>query len=282
VVGTVLGFAFFVFGFLTDGITAHVAAAFGTGDKKLLGKWMKTALVAGLLSGVIATIAFGPSYQQWLSLFQSDPSSNEYHLTVVWYWTRLFGLIPNLAYNAIVGVLQGLQMPVYIVLNNIFLAVIDILCNYLFLNVWDLGAAGSPLGINVAFLASFIFALVYLKTKSHLYEMRPWRDMLPRHDNILFIQDSFNLMARSFLVEMSAFLIPLALKTLSTADLVANTSIVAELSKYSYFIPVGVGAAANILGSYFRGRREFQSFRTLLLIVPAVGLCMGIFFCLVC
>ena len=136
VVGTILGFAFFVFGFLTDGFTSKVSRVYGSSKQNdpILGAWIKTAILAGFSAGSLTLLAFGPTYKLWLNTFinANDPS---YSLISAWYWTRLLGMTPNLIYNAIMGVLQGMQMPLYIVTNNIFLAVVDIVCNYLFLNV---------------------------------------------------------------------------------------------------------------------------------------------------
>ena len=137
VVGTILGFAFYVFGFLTNGITSKVSRVYGNGIKydPILGIWIKTAILAGLGAGILTLLAFGPTYELWLETFGITRKDAVFETIAIWYWTRLLGMTPNLIYNAIMGVLQGMQMPLYIVTNNIFLAVVDIVCNYLFLNV---------------------------------------------------------------------------------------------------------------------------------------------------
>lgn len=281
VVGTILGFAFFVFGFLTDGFTSRVSRVYGSGKENdpVLGAWIKTAILAGTGAGVLTLLAFGPTYKLWLSTLvsASDPS---YTLISVWYWTRLLGMAPNLIYNAIMGVLQGMQMPLYIVCNNIFLAVVDIACNFLFLNVLDLGAMGSPLGINVAFAGSLIYALIYLLNGpvKKSFNLKPWRKMLPMKENILLIKDGFSLLTRSFLVELSIYFVAMGCQTYGKPNLIAYNTVLGELSKYSYFIPMGLGTAGNMLGGYLLGKKDTDGFKRLSTFIPAGGFLLGLCF----
>ena len=281
VVGTILGFAFFVFGFLTDGFTSRVSRVYGSGNKHdpVLGAWIKTAFLAGLSAGILTLLAFGPTYKLWLNTFisQNDPS---YKLISIWYWTRLLGMTPNLIYNAIMGVLQGMQMPLYIVANNIFLAIVDIVCNYLFLNVFELGPIGSPLGINVAFLGSLIYALIYLVKGpvSNTFTLKPWKQMLPMKENVSIFRDGFSLLTRSFLVEFSIYFVAMGCQNFGKPSLVAYNTVLGELSKYSYFIPMGLGTAANMLGGHLLGKKDVNGFRRLLTFIPIGGLMLGFFF----
>ena len=281
IVGTILGFAFFVFGFLTDGFTSRVSRVYGSGKENdpVLGSWIKTAVLAGTGAGMLTLLAFGPTYKLWLSTLvsTSDPS---YNLISVWYWTRLLGMTPNLIYNAIMGVLQGMQMPLYIVCNNIFLAVVDVVCNFLFLNVLNLGAMGSPLGINIAFAGSLIYAIIHLLNGpvKNSFSLKPWKQMLPMKENILLMKDGFSLLTRSFLVELSIYLVAMGCQTYGKPNLIAYNTVLSELSKYSYFIPMGLGTAGNMLGGYLLGKKDTVGFKRLATFIPAGGLSMGLGF----
>jgi len=253
VVSTILGFAFFVFGFLTNGFTSKVSRVYGNGIKydPILGVWIKTAILAGLGSGIITLIAFGPTYELWLATFGITRKDAVFETIAIWYWTRLLGMTPNLIYNAIMGVLQGMQMPLYIVANNIVLAIIDVLCNYLFLDVFGFGAAASPLGINCAFIGSLIFALFYLfyfPTIKDSFTVMPLKKMLPWNENKILITEGGSLMIRSFLVELSSFLVSISSQSFSYGAIVAVTNVNSELTKYSFFIPSGLGTAGIMLG----------------------------------
>lgn len=281
VVGTILGFAFFVFGFLTDGFTSRVSRVYGKGREgdPVLGAWIKTAVLAGLGAGVLTLLAFGPTYKLWLGTLvsASDPS---YNLISVWYWTRLLGMTPNLIYNTVMGVLQGMQMPLYIVYNNVFLAIVDIACNYLFLNVMDLGAMGSPLGINVAFLGSLIYALLYLLNGpiKKAFDLKPWKQMLPMKEYVSLAKDGLSLLTRSFLVELSIYFVAMGCQTYGKPNLIAYNTVLGELSKYSYFIPMGLGTAGNMLGGYLLGKKDIGAFTRLSTFIPAGGLVLGLGF----
>lgn len=281
VVSTIMGFAFFLMGFLTDAVTSKVSTAAGSGDKEIIGAWIKTALLAGCASGAVTLLIFSFPYKIWLHTFDLDESSATFSMAVTLYWVRLLGLPPNLVYNAVTGVLQGLQMPGYIVVNNICLAAVDIGCNYLFLKVLGWSVVGSPLGINVAFFVSLVFALGYLflhPNVSVLYELKPCGRLLPRSQFVDFCWDSFSLMCRSFLVELSAYLLPVAAYRLGQPQFVAYTTVVLELCKYSYFVPLGLGTSANMVGSYVRGKGDHHAAKRLLTIIPLLGLMLGIVF----
>jgi hypothetical protein len=150
VCSTIIGFAFFIFGFLTDGITSRVAAALGKGNKFMVGVWIKIALMAGAASGILCGAVFGASYKGWISLFgQSHLDA----ITTPYYFVRLAGLSFNLLFNAVTGVLQGLQM-VWVVLSvNIFLCTVDVVCNYLFMFTLGWSIIGGPLGIGTSLFA---------------------------------------------------------------------------------------------------------------------------------
>ena len=286
VTGTITGFAFFVFGFLTNGFTSKVSRVYGSGIKHdlILGAWIKTALLSGLGAGILTLLAFGPTYTLWLRTFGVSRNDSIFELISIWYWTRLLGMTPNLIYNAIMGVLQGMQMPLYIVANNIFLAIVDVLCNYLFLDVFGWGPAGSPMGINIAFIGSLIFALFYLfygPTIKDSFTIMPLKQMLPMKENKIILMQGGSLMLRSFLIELSSYLVAISSQSFSYGAIVAVTNVNSELSKYSYFIPSGLGTAGIMLGGYLIGKGEFEAFRTLLVLLPIGGILLSFIFFIV-
>jgi Na+-driven multidrug efflux pump len=190
-------------------------------------------------------------------------------------------MTPNFVYNSVLGVLQGMQMPLYIVANNICLASIDILCNYLFLDVFGWGPFGSPMGINVAFVVSLIFALLYLfygPGVKDSFTVLPIKKMLPwKESKIMFLQGS-SLMIRSFLVELSTFLVAISCQSFGSGAITAVTNVYSELTKYSYFIPSGLATAGIMLGGYLIGKGKIAAFNTLLTILPICAGFLGILF----
>lgn len=157
VCSTIIGFAFFLFGFLTDGITSRVASALGKGNKIMVGAWIKIALMAGAASGILCGIIFGASYKGWINLFGQ---SHLDHITTPYYFVRLAGLPFNLLFNAVTGVLQGLQMVWVVLAVNIFLCTIDVITNYVFMFTLGWSIIGGPLGIG-----SHDFSLVFVGSK---------------------------------------------------------------------------------------------------------------------
>ena len=193
-------------------------------------------------------------------------------------------MTPNFVYNSILGVLQGMQMPLYILANNVCLAIIDILCNYLFLDVFGWGPAASPIAINVAFVGSLIFALFYLcygPGVKDSFTLLPIKKMLPwKESKIMFLQGG-SLMIRSFLVELSTFLVAISCQSFGSGAITAVTNVYTELTKYSYFIPSGLATAGIMLGGYLIGKGKINAFNTLLTILPICAGILGIVFIII-
>ena len=230
---------------------------------------------------MLTILAFGPTYTLWLQTFGYTKDSPIFGLISVWYWARLIGMTPNFVYNSIMGIIQGMQLPMYIVVNNIVLSIIDVLCNYLFLDVFGWGPAGSPMGINVAFLASLFFALFYLfygREIKDTFTVLPMKQLLPwKETKVMFLQGG-SLMIRSFLVEISTFLVAISCQSFGNGAIIAITNVYSELTKYSYFIPQGLSTAGIMLGGYLIGNGKIDAFKTLLTILPACSCVLGALF----
>ena len=161
---------------------------------------------------------------------------------------------------------------------NFFLSVVDVVTNYVFIRVFDWKIVGAPLGINAAFLVGLTIAVLMLLRRSTapLYTLKPWRKIPPKAEWSVFVRDSFNLMSRSILVELSAFLVPLFVGRLpGSIPSAALGQVVLELSKYSIFIPQCFGSCANILGSYYLAQGEVSRFLKLRNIVMILGVGTG-------
>jgi Na+-driven multidrug efflux pump len=136
------------------------------------------------------------------------------------------------------------------------------------------------LGINVAFLGSLIYALIYLARGplKESFNLKPWRQMLPQKENISIFKDGFSLLTRSFLVEFSIYFVAMGCQNFGKPSLIAYNTVLGELSKYSYFIPMGLGTASNMLGGHLLGKKDINGFNRLLTFIPMGGLFLGLFF----
>ena len=88
--------------------------------------------------------------------------------------------------------------------------------------------------------------------------------------------DSFALLCRTAAVESAALLLPVAAASLSKGDLLAVSSVAITLSRYAAEVPLGLGVAANMLGSLARGAGDAHAARRLALALPALGLATGV------
>ena len=102
--------------------------------------------------------------------------------------------------------------------------------------------------------------------------------MLPMKENISLIKDGFSLLTRSFLVELSIYFVAMGCQTYGKPNLIAYNTVLGELSKYSYFIPMGLGTAGNMLGGYLLGKKDTDGFKRLSTFIPAGGFLLGLCF----
>jgi Na+-driven multidrug efflux pump len=129
-------------------------------------------------------------------------------------------------------------------------------------------------------MGSLIYALIYLLKGpvSNSFTLKPWKEMLPMKENISLLKDGFSLLTRSFLVEFSIYFVAMSCVKFGNANLIAYNTVLGELSKYSYFIPMGLATTSNMLGGYLLGKKDYDGFRRLLTFIPIGGLSLGIFF----
>lgn len=130
IAGTVIGFSFFLFGFLVDGTCAQVSHSLGIKNTEVLGGTIKLSILAGILAGFLTLLLFGPAYQLWLMPFDRS-DLNQY--VIPYFFVRLAGMPFNLVYNALSGILQGLHRVDVILGINLCIAGIDIFTNYAFI-----------------------------------------------------------------------------------------------------------------------------------------------------
>eukprot|EP01122_Echinamoeba_exundans_P004394 TRINITY_DN14428_c0_g1_i1.p1 TRINITY_DN14428_c0_g1~~TRINITY_DN14428_c0_g1_i1.p1 ORF type:complete len:213 (+),score=11.08 TRINITY_DN14428_c0_g1_i1:408-1046(+) len=212
--------------------------------------------MAGATSGVLCGAVFVASYRGWISLFGQS------HLDAIptpYYFLRLAGLPFNLLFNAVTGVLQGLQMVWVVLAVNIFLCTVDVVCNYLFMFTLGWSIIGGPLGVDVAFLVGLATGLIFLfrPATRERFQLLPWFSGIPRSELVIFFQDSISLMFRSLFVELSIFLVPVLLGRYVGQDaFTAFTGVVTELCKYSYYIPGVLGTIGNMLGSLYLAKKK--------------------------
>lgn len=277
IANTIIGLSFFLFGFLVDGTTAQVSRAYGEGDRKKLGGSIKLSVAGGLIAGLLTLALFGPGYQLWLAPF-NRPDVN--YVTVPYFLVRLAGMPFNLVYNALVGVLQGLQLVNIIFIVNLCISAIDIVTNYLFIFKLNWSIVGAPLGINLAFLAGMFACIFFLlrPRQKELFTLFPLLDNIPSSLAMQRFRESLSLMSRTFTVEIASYATSVMLSRSGQTSFVAYSSVLSEINKYSYFVPMSLASAGNMLGSSYLGQRSFAKFRQLVRIILGLAVVLAVIF----
>lgn len=85
-------------------------------------------------------------------------------------------------------------------------------------------------------------------------------------------------MARTCVVEFAIYLVSVFISRAGQDSFVAYSTVLSEISKYSYFIPMALSSAANMLGSCYIGQRDAVRFQSLVKTILSLGLVLAVIF----
>ncbi len=160
-------FVFWAFGFLRMGTTGLVAQSFGSQDQERLLRTSLQAIGLGLIigAGIIAN-------QFWLiplAITLMDGSEQVQALASSYCHVRIWGAPATLIQYALIGTFIGLQQPKISMQILIFINVLNIIFDIVFVVVLDLNVVGVALATIIAEYSGVLFSIYSL----HRFFYRP-------------------------------------------------------------------------------------------------------------
>ncbi len=174
--GIIFNFIYWGFGFLRMGTTGLTAQAYGTqndvGISLILVRTLILALVCGLgliiLQTVIAKISF--------SLIGATPEVEKYARE--YFFIRIYAAPATLALYAFHGWFLGMQNANYPLILAVFVNVVNIIFNVIFIQIFNLKADGVAYGTVIAQYSGLAVAILLYLKKYHHYTTRIVKELI--------------------------------------------------------------------------------------------------------
>jgi len=253
----IFNFVYWAFGFLRMGTTGLTAQAVGARDEPEIRANLRRAGGLALMLGLglillqipIASLAF------WLM-----PAGEEVEaLSAVYFDIRIWGAPSTLAVYAVTGWFIGLQDTRTVLVLQVFLNLLNIALNVLFVVGFEMGVAGVALGTVLAEYAALGLALVLIRLRTARFDpaSRPdWSRVLRPEALVRLVSVNRDIMIRTlFLISAFAFFTAQGAEH-GQVTLAANHVLLQFLAFAAFFLDGFAFASEAIVGKAVGARSQ--------------------------
>lgn len=259
-VGSIIfDFIFWGFGFLRMGTTGMVAQAYGAEDeRKTRVLLFRVLLVAGLSSVFILLIQY-PLIEASLYLVNASPEVEAY--TRLYYHIRIYAAPATLALFGLNGWFLGMQNSTYPMIVTIFLNVLNIGLNLLFVFRFNMTVDGVAAGSLVAsFLALGLAFILYKRTYGGLKLNIQWAELIEATELKKFFSVNRDIVIRTLCLIFSYAFFTAKSAEMGDTILAANT-ILLQMWYISSYGTDGFAYAAESLVGRFTGAGDKEQLK---------------------
>jgi MATE family multidrug resistance protein len=157
----IFNFIYWGFGFLRMGTTGLTAQAFGSGNDSEISSILYRSLILSILIGLILIILQYPIAQ--LSFYLIDGSNAVEGHAVNYYYIRIFAAPATLAIYSLHGWFLGVQNAKYPLYVALFVNILNVVLNLLFVFSFNMKVEGVALGTLISQYLGLLFTVFLLK-----------------------------------------------------------------------------------------------------------------------
>ncbi|MAL16886.1 MAG: MATE family efflux transporter [Balneola sp.] len=274
-VGSIIfDFIFWGFGFLRMGTTGMVAQAYGAQqERKTRIILFRVLLVAGVSSLVILLIQY-PLIEASLYLVNASPEVEEY--TRLYYHIRIFAAPATLALFGLNGWFLGMQNSTYPMIITIFLNIVNIILNLIFVFRFDMTVDGVATGSLVAsFLALGLALFLYNKKYGGVKLNIKWDELIEAEELKKFFSVNRDIVIRTLCLIFSYAFFTAKSAEMGDVVLAANT-ILLQMWYISSYGTDGFAYAAESLVGRFKGAGDKEKLKSAVVANMFWGLGLGV------
>jgi MATE family multidrug resistance protein len=272
--GIIFNFIYWSFGFLRMGTTGLIAQAYGKKDSKeillILYRALLTALIIGLIIILIQSIISRISF----SSINASDDVEEYAKT--YFYIRIYAAPAVLALYVFQGWFLGMQNARYPLYILVFLNIVNIFFNILFVKYFKMNADGVALGTVFAqyfglALAVFLYFKFKIKRRSNI----TLREIIDIASIKKFFSVNFDIFIRTIAL-IFAFSFFTA-KSAEFGDVVlgANTILLQLWTIFAYGVDGFAFAAESLIGKY-KGAMDYDKLKRAVYSVFVWGITLGL------
>ncbi|MEX0845616.1 MAG: MATE family efflux transporter [Balneolaceae bacterium] len=254
-VGSIIfDFIFWGFGFLRMGTTGMVAQAYGAQEERKTRIILIRVLLVAAASSILILLIQYPLIEVSLYLINASPEVEEY--TRLYYHIRIFAAPATLALFGLNGWFLGMQNARYPMIITIFLNVVNIILNLIFVFHFGMNVDGVATGSLIAsFLALALALFLYKKKYGGLKLNIEWDELIETSELKKFFSVNRDIVIRTLCLIFSYAFFTAKSAEMGDVVLAANT-ILLQMWYISSYGTDGFAYAAESLVGRFKGAGE--------------------------
>ena len=274
-VGSIIfDFIFWGFGFLRMGTTGMVAQAYGAQQERQTRIILFRVLIVAALSSAVILLIQYPIIEVSLFLVNASPEVEEY--TRLYYHIRIFAAPATLALFGLNGWFLGMQNSTYPMIVTIFLNIVNIILNLVFVFRFDMTVDGVATGSLIAsFLALGLAIFLYKKKYGGLKLNIRWAELIETEELKKFFSVNRDIVIRTLCLIFSYAFFTAKSAEMGDVVLAANT-ILLQMWYISSYGTDGFAYAAESLVGRFKGARDQQKLKAVVKANMMWGLGLGL------
>ena len=275
-VGSIIfDFIFWGFGFLRMGTTGMVAQAYGAGHDRQTKVILMRVLLVAVVSSVVILLLQYPLIEVSLAIVEASPEVEEY--TRLYYHIRIFAAPATLALFGLNGWFLGMQNSTYPMIVTIFLNIVNIVLNLIFVFRFNMTVDGVATGSLIAsFLALGLAITLYKKKYGGIKLNISWGELVETSELQKFFSVNSDIVIRTLCLIFSYAFFTAKSAEMGDVVLAANT-ILLQMWYISSYGTDGFAYAAESLVGRFKGAGDKESLKLAVKANMLWGLGLGLF-----
>ncbi|MCP9291051.1 MATE family efflux transporter [Gracilimonas sediminicola] len=254
-VGSIIfDFIFWGFGFLRMGTTGMVAQAYGAQEERKTRIILFRVLLVAAASSLLILLIQYPLIEVSLYLVNASPEVEEY--TRLYYHIRIFAAPATLALFGLNGWFLGMQNSTYPMIVTIFLNLVNIVLNLIFVFRFNMTVDGVATGSLVAsFLALGLAFFLYKRRYGGVKLNIKWDELIEAEELKKFFSVNRDIVIRTLCLIFSYAFFTAKSAAMGDVVLAANT-ILLQMWYISSYGTDGFAYAAESLVGRFKGAKD--------------------------
>lgn len=270
----IFDFIFWGFGFLRMGTTGLVAQAYGAKDIQKTKVILLRVLLVALSGSVLILLLQYPLIEFSLWVIDASPEVEQY--TRLYYKIRIFSAPATLSLFAINGWFLGMQNARFPMIVTIFLNLLNVATNLLFVFYFGMNVDGVAWGSLLSSYCAIMLAYFLYRTKYNKVKIDvSWDDIIEIEELKKFFGVNRDILIRTLCLIFSYAFFTATSAKMGDVWLAANT-ILLQLWYISAYAVDGFAYAAESLVGKYVGAMNFKKMKKAIWVCMAWGLGFGL------
>ena len=258
----IFNFIYWGFGFLRMGTTGLTAQAFGAEDESEISSILHRSVILSVIFGIILIILQFPIAE--LSFYLIEGSKEVESNASNYFYIRIFAAPATLALYSLHGWFLGMQNSKYPLYVALFVNLLNIVLNLIFVYQFKMKVEGVALGTLIAQYSGVVFTILLMKkTYPKLIKQFIFHQILDKEKLKKFFQVNSDIFFRTLLLIFAMSFFTAKSAEMSDNILAANFILMQLWLIISYGVDGFAFAAESLTGKYFGAQNQLMVKKTI-------------------